>query len=171
MVVTRWGARFRGRRFPCAVGRGGITQDKREGDGATPAGLWRLVGAGYRADRTAAPELPFRPHAVGPGDIWSDDPEDPAYNHGLRAPGHRFGHERLRRADRLYDLVLISDWNWPDAVAGRGSAIFVHVWRARRYPTAGCIAFARGDLMWIMARWSRRSRIFVRAGGKGSHSG
>jgi len=162
MVVTRWGARFMGRRFPVSIGRGGITAEKREGDGATPAGVWRLLHGGYRADRGAAPPastLPLDP--IGPRDIWSDDPDDPDYNQWLTGTAHPFSHEALRRADPLYDLVLASDWNYPHATPGRGSALFVHVWRRPRYPTAGCIAFRRDHLAWIVARWRAESRIIV----------
>ena len=59
MVVTRWDARFMGRRFPVSIGRGGLTADKREGDGATPVGVWRLMQGGYRADRGSAPVTPL----------------------------------------------------------------------------------------------------------------
>ncbi len=160
MVITRWGARFRGRRIPCAIGRGGITTDKREGDGASPAGIWRLVGGMYRADR-GGPIAGLA--AAGPVDIWTDDPKDPLYNRHLRLRAHPFSHERLRRPDRLYDIVLFSDWNWPKATPGRGSAIFVHVWRHPRFPTAGCIAFARPDLEWILARLKPDTRLFILA--------
>ena len=54
------------------------------------------------------------------------------------------------------------DWNRHPPIAGRGSAIFLHVWRAPRQPTAGCIAFRREDLAWILARWTPRSRVLVR---------
>lgn len=163
MVITRQGALYRGRRIPCAIGKGGITRHKREGDGATPAGALRLMGGGFRAGRIARPRAPFPLRAIGPGDIWSDDPADPAYNHGLNAPGHRFSHERLSRADRLYDLFLITDWNWPDATPGRGSAIFLHRWRKPRHPTEGCIAFAPHHLRWIVETWTPRARIIVKA--------
>ena len=86
-----------------------------------------------------------------PGDLWSDDGADPMYNQWVRAP-HGFSHEKLRRADPLYDLVLLTDWNYPLAEAGRGSAIFLHRWRRPCYPTAGCVAFAPRDLAWIAAR-------------------
>ncbi len=163
MVVTRWGARFMGRRFPVAIGRGGMTNDKREGDLATPRGVWRMVGGGFRGDRTTPPQtgsIPVRP--IGPRDIWSDDPNDPAYNHWVTAKDYPFSHEALRMSPRLYDLVLISDWNWPVAEPGKGSAIFIHQWRKPRHPTAGCLAFAPDDLRWIVARWTPRSRIIVR---------
>ncbi|MCL4188876.1 MAG: L,D-transpeptidase family protein [Rhodobacteraceae bacterium] len=161
LVVGRWGARFRGRRFACALGRGGIRADKREGDGATPAGTHRIVGLMFRPDRLGRGRLPSGARCIGPRDLWSDDPADARYNRLVRAP-HRHGHERLRRADRLYDIVLVTDWNWPLAVAGRGSAIFVHLWRQPRHPTAGCVAFARADLMWIVRRLRREDRLVIR---------
>jgi L,D-peptidoglycan transpeptidase YkuD (ErfK/YbiS/YcfS/YnhG family) len=158
--VTRWGARFMGRRFPCAIGRGGITPDKREGDGATPLGTHRLVGLLYRPDRLAGLRLPDWAEPIGPRDLWSDDPKDPDYNLMVRAP-HAFGHERLSRGDPMYDLILITDWNWPDAVPGRGSAIFVHIWRRPRHPTAGCVAFSRADLLWIVGHLRAESLLIV----------
>ncbi|MBK5925523.1 hypothetical protein CCR90_17480 [Rhodovulum sulfidophilum] len=158
LVLTPTHLRFAGRRFPCSIGRGGLTADKREGDGATPRGLHRIVGMLYRPDRLLPPAPWASP--IGPADLWSDDPADPAYNTRVRAP-HGFGHERLRRADPLYDLVLLTDWNWPDARPGRGSAIFLHQWRRRHYPTAGCIAFSRRDLLWIAARIAPGSRLVV----------
>ena len=165
LVVGRWGARFMGRRFVCSVGKGGITRDKREGDGATPVGEMRLVGSAYRADRIARP-LPLRPKgfrmaAIRPADIWSDDPDDPDYNHGLNTRHCAGSHERMRRGDVLYDIVVMTDWNWPVAEPGRGSAIFVHIWKGPRKPTAGCVAFRRRDLIWIMRRWSPRSRMII----------
>ena len=159
IVVSRWGARFMNRRFPCSTGRGGITSTKREGDGGSPAGTHRIVGMLYRPDRLTAPAdwaLPF-----GPPDLWSDDPKDDAYNTMVRAP-HSFGHERLSRPDPLYDVILICDWNWPCATPGKGSAIFIHTWRKPRHPTAGCIGFARADLLWIAARIRHQTRLIIR---------
>ena len=158
LVLTRKGVRFAGRCFPCSVGRGGLTADKREGDGATPRGAHRIVGMLYRPDRLAPPTPWARP--IGPGDLWSDDIRDPAYNHLVRA-SHAFSHEVLRRADPLYDLVLITDWNWPDAVPGAGSAIFVHQWRRPGFPTEGCVALRRDHLAWIARRIAPGARLIV----------
>ncbi len=160
LVVTRWGARLLGRAMPVAFGWGGIVPGhaKREGDGATPAGTHHIVGCLWRADRLARPcgwALP-----IGPGDLWSDDARDAEYNHPVRAP-HPFSHERLARADPLYDVVLLTDWNWPHATPGRGSAIFVHSWRGPRHPTAGCVAFRRDHLLWIVRRIAPGSRLIV----------
>jgi L,D-peptidoglycan transpeptidase YkuD (ErfK/YbiS/YcfS/YnhG family) len=157
--VGRWGARFGGRRMPCAVGRGGIGVKRAEGDGVTPAGRHRIEMVLWRPDRGARPRIRARP--IGAGDLWSDDPADPAYNTLVRRP-HAFSHEVLRRADRQYDLVAVLDWNRGPAVPGRGSAIFLHLWRGARRPTAGCIALRRRDLAFLLRHWTRRSRVVVR---------
>lgn len=158
MVLTPRGVRFWGRYLPCSIGKGGIRADKREGDGATPVGIHRIVGMLYRADRIAPPAPWARP--IGPGDLWSDHMGDAAYNHLVHAPyGH--SHERLRRGDPLYDLVLVTDWNWPEAEPGRGSAIFVHQWRRPGYPTEGCVAFSRADLHWLARRVRPGTRLII----------
>ncbi|WP_374371576.1 L,D-transpeptidase [Tabrizicola sp.] len=160
LVVTPMGLRFLGRRFPCSIGRAGIvaSDDKREGDGATPAGVHRLVGMLYRPDRMAQPAGWAEP--IGPADLWSDDPRDRDYNHMVRAP-HGFSHECLRRPDPMYDLILITGWNWPDAEPGRGSAIFLHQWRRPGAPTAGCVALSRHDLHWVALRIAPGTRLIV----------
>ncbi len=160
LVVGRWGARFMGRSFACTIGRGGVSAHKREGDGATPVGTHRFVGMLYRADRIAKPADWALP--IGPCDGWSDDPTDEDYNQMIRLP-HPFSHEKLRRADPMYDLILLTDWNWPDARAGRGSAIFVHQWRRPHARTAGCVAFARADLLWIAQRIRHESRLIIQS--------
>ena len=161
MVLTPTGLRFQGRRFACTIGRGGVVaaERKREGDGGTPTGTHRIVGMLYRPDRMARPTDWALP--IGPMDLWSDDVRDPDYNLMVRAP-HGFSHEHLRRADPQYDLVLITDWNWPYSVPGRGSAIFIHRWRRPCAPTAGCVALAPQDLLWIAQRLRPQSRLIVR---------
>ena len=158
MIVTPMGLRFGGQSFPCTLGKGGITGRKREGDGATPRGVHRIVGMLYRPDRLAPPTEWAVP--IGPGDLWSDDPADPDYNMMVRAPFNA-SHEKLRRSDPLYDLVLLTDWNWPCAVPGRGSAIFIHQWRRPGYPTEGCIALSRRHLHLIARRLRPCSRLVV----------
>jgi L,D-peptidoglycan transpeptidase YkuD (ErfK/YbiS/YcfS/YnhG family) len=161
LVVGPWGARFMGRSFPCAVGRGGIGVKTREGDGITPVGEHRIEAVLRRADRRADPGGPDACLAIGRQDGWSDDPADPDYNGWVRRP-HAFGHETMFRADPQYDLVAVLDWNRRPVEPGRGSAIFLHVWRRPRWPTAGCIAFAARDLAYILSRWTDRSRVVVR---------
>lgn len=160
LVLTGRGLRFLGRYFPCSIGRGGIRSDKQEGDGATPSGVHHIVGCLFRPDRIARPNnwaLPIRQ-----GDLWSDDVSDPEYNNMVRTP-HGFSHERLCRGDHLYDLILLTDWNWPNAAPERGSAIFIHRWRKPGHPTEGCVALAPAHLWWIAARITPASRLIVNA--------
>ncbi len=160
LVLTPCGVRFLGRVFPCAIGKRGISADKREGDGATPVGTHRIVAMLYRPDRICRPVPWARP--IGPGDLWSDDMQDAGYNHLVRAP-YAHSHEKLRRSDPLYDLVLVVDWNWPDAIPGRGSAIFIHQWRRQGFPTEGCVAFRRDHLKWIARRVAQGTRLIIPA--------
>lgn len=159
MVLTGRGLRFRERYWPCTIGRGGVQRDKREGDGATPVGLHHIVGMLYRPDRVAPP-VPWA-EPILPGDLWSDAAHDTAYNQHVRAP-YPHSHEMLRRADPLYDIVLLTDWNWPDATPGRGSAIFLHQWRRPGFPTEGCVAFRRDHLHEIARHVTRNTRLIVR---------
>jgi L,D-peptidoglycan transpeptidase YkuD (ErfK/YbiS/YcfS/YnhG family) len=158
MVLTRIGLRFGGQLWPCTIGKGGITNDKREGDGATPVGVHRIAGLLYRPDRMARPTNWAQP--IGPGDLWSDASGQPDYNLQVRAP-YAHSHEKLRRADPLYDLVLITDWNWPKAKAGRGSAIFLHRWRRPGFPTEGCIAFRPDHLRQLVKKITPGTRLIV----------
>lgn len=159
MVLTPQGLRFAGRLIPCAIGKTGVTARKREGDGATPAGFHRITGLWYRPDRLPCPAPWAR--AIGPGDLWCDAPDDPAYNRHTRAP-FTASHEKLRRADPLYDVILETDWN-AAGIPGAGSAIFLHQWRRPRFGTEGCIAFARRDLLWLAARAAPGTRLIVPA--------
>ncbi len=158
LVLTPRGLRFQSCTYPCTIGKSGLTPQKKEGDGATPRGTHTLVGMLYRPDRMACPASWAVP--IGPGDLWSDDPAHEDYNMMVRAPyGH--SHEKLRRADPLYDLILLTNWNWPYAVKGRGSAIFIHQYRRPGYPTEGCIALSRAHLQRIAPRITLQTRLII----------
>ena len=144
--------------MPCVIGKNGVSKLKREGDGKTPTGKHQIVGMLYRPDKISRPRkwaLPIRPR-----DIWSDDVKDPNYNLMGTSPS-LFGHEQLFRSDRLYDLILITNWNWPYAVRGRGSAIFIHSWRKNAIHTEGCIALSIGNLLKVAKFIDFGSRLIV----------
>lgn len=153
--VTRWGASYLGRRFPCSIGKTGITRDKREGDGATPAGVFHLTGWLARPDRLHLPGAGM----VTPTDGWCDAADDPLYNQPVTLP-YPASHERLRRADPLYNVIGLTDWN-EEGQPGKGSAIFIHRWRGPRRGTEGCIAFAPAHLDWIARRAAPGTPIIV----------
>ncbi len=154
LIVDRRGvARFQGQLIPCAIGNGGIVNAKCEGDGGTPVGVWRMEQVYVRADRIASLRTALPLTATGPQDGWCDDPAEPAYNQPVTLPV-KFSHERMRRGDGLYDMVVVLDHNRNPPEPGKGSAIFIHCWRRVRYPTEGCIAFRPGDLRKILADWN-----------------
>jgi L,D-peptidoglycan transpeptidase YkuD (ErfK/YbiS/YcfS/YnhG family) len=134
-----------GGRVRCALGAGGLRADKREGDGATPAGTFALREVLYRPDRIEEPATGLPVRALDPADGWCDDPRDPAYNRPVRLP-HPARHERLWRDDPLYDLLAVIGYNDAPPITGAGSAIFLHVARADYGPTEGCVALALADL-------------------------
>lgn len=133
-----------------AYGRSGRTTQKREGDGATPTGTLKLVRVLYRADRLAPPRCLVPVEPIGPQDGWCDDPADAAYNKPVRLP-YPASHEELWRADNVYDLIGVLDWNLAPATPGRGSAIFFHVATPDFAPTAGCVAVSLIDMQKLLA--------------------
>lgn len=162
IVDDRGVARFMGRGIPCAIGKGGIVEDKREGDGGTPVGVWRMESVFYRADRVLRPNVALPVAPIGAWNGWCDDPSEDLYNQEIKLPVS-CSHERMRRGDTLYDIVVVLDHNRNPPVPGKGSAIFIHCWRAPRFPTAGCIAFTPPDLRWVLERWDPlRSKVMVR---------
>ncbi len=134
----------------CAIGRGGVKHDKREGDGATPIGKWRLREAFYRPDRMPAPETRLKMTALKPDDGWCDAPGDPNYNRPVRLP-YTASHEELWRKDDIYDVIVVLGYNDDPVIDGKGSAIFLHLARSDYSPTAGCVAVALEDMMKLLA--------------------
>jgi L,D-peptidoglycan transpeptidase YkuD (ErfK/YbiS/YcfS/YnhG family) len=149
-----------GRPRRCAIGRGGLRRDKREGDGATPVGVWPLRRLLYRPDRVAPPETRLPVRALGPADGWCDDPADPRYNTPIALPDSA-GHERLWRDDGLYDLIVVLGHNDDPPVPGAGSAIFLHVAQADYAGTEGCVALALDDLRAVLAQAGPETRLRV----------
>jgi L,D-peptidoglycan transpeptidase YkuD (ErfK/YbiS/YcfS/YnhG family) len=151
------------RTFACAVGKGGIVSagSKREGDGATPAGVWKLRDGFWRSDRLAKPPGPLALTAIAPDMVWDDDPASPTYN-TLQRRGLPDHPERLMRADGVYDIVVPLGFNDGPIVPGRGSAIFLHVARDGYTPTAGCVALARDDLLAMLGLLDQHPAIEIR---------
>ena len=145
-----------------ACGRGGVRADKREGDGASPEGTYKLVAAYYRPDRIAPPATGLALTALCPEHGWVDDPGDPLYNRPVSLPCEA-RHERMWREDGLYDLVVMIGYNTDPPVAGLGSAIFLHVARPDFAPTEGCIAVERDALAALLALIGPGSTITIRS--------
>jgi L,D-peptidoglycan transpeptidase YkuD (ErfK/YbiS/YcfS/YnhG family) len=148
--------------FACALGRGGRSARKREGDGATPIGRWRLLCVLYRPDRVRRPVTALPVRRLSPADGWCDAPADRNYNRPVRHP-YPASAERLWREDGLYDLIVVLSHNTRPRVRGAGSAVFMHVARPGYPPTEGCIALRRDHLQRLLSRLRPGSRICVAA--------
>ena len=167
-VWSRPGNRRRGwiaagpQRIAVALGRSGIKVNKREGDGATPAGRFRPLRVWWRNDRGHRPSLllPCRP--IGPADGWCEDPRDRRYNRPIRLPPARPA--TASPAPMRFTISSSRSTTTPGrAIAGRGSAVFIHVARPDFGPTAGCVAMPAPVLRRLVRRIGPNTRIVIHA--------
>ncbi|WP_414694322.1 L,D-transpeptidase family protein [Phenylobacterium sp.] len=163
-VSTGW-MEIAGRRVRCALGKSGVkpAKDKREGDLASPAGIWPIRRVFYRPDRGGPPRTALPLVSMAPDDGWCDDPHDAAYNRLVKLP-RATSHENLWREDHVYDLVVILGHNDDPPEPGMGSAIFLHLAREDYAPTEGCVALARSDLEELLAAAHPGDALEIRAG-------
>jgi L,D-peptidoglycan transpeptidase YkuD (ErfK/YbiS/YcfS/YnhG family) len=144
-----------------ACGLGGVRADKHEGDHASPAGTFPLLYGIYRPDRVAWPKTDLPLTALRPDFGWCDAPDDPNYNTLVTLP-YPASAELLWRDDGLYDLIVVIGYNTDPVVAGKGSAIFLHVARPDFSGTEGCIAVAREALVPLLGLLGLGSTITIK---------
>ncbi|MEE9910924.1 MAG: L,D-transpeptidase family protein [Deltaproteobacteria bacterium] len=133
------------------VGRNGFAPpgEKREGDGRTPSGLYRL-GTAFGYAETAVTKMPYRQALAD--DLWVDDVSAPDYNRWVRQSETRAAsYEKMRRDDDLYKYGMVIEYNTDPVIKDYGSAIFLHVWAGARSTTAGCVAVSEDDIQRILA--------------------
>jgi L,D-peptidoglycan transpeptidase YkuD (ErfK/YbiS/YcfS/YnhG family) len=149
-----------GETYPCSLGKSGITTQKQEGDGATPAGTFRLMYGYVRSDRMPrVPSLlPMVDISAGIG--WCDAPTHPAYNSPIDLP-FKASHEVLARDDHLYDVCIVLDYNVTTKKRNAGSAIFFHLTRPDRGPTEGCVAIDPDLMRLLLPKLSDRSEMII----------
>jgi len=145
---------------PCALGRGGIKCIKREGDGGTPIGVFRVLEAYYRADRINRPKTRLPLHKITETLGWCDAPDDRNYNKKIDLP-YSASHEKLLRDDHLYDLMVVLDYNISRRRRGAGSAIFFHLARDDFKPTEGCIAVHQSTMLRFLERADKNTRFII----------
>ena len=160
------GARTRGlltagpQTWPVALGRGGILADKREGDGATPRGRFRLIRLWWNPERGLRPATRLPVRRIAPDDAWCENPGDRRYNRPIKVASDAAG-DRLRRTDHLYDLIIEIDHNTHPRIARRGSAVFIHLARPGLAPTAGCVAMPQSRLRRLLSQVGPATRIII----------
>jgi L,D-peptidoglycan transpeptidase YkuD (ErfK/YbiS/YcfS/YnhG family) len=148
-----------GQSVPVALGRGGIRANKREGDGGTPKGTFRPRQLWWRADRHPRPRTSLPVRAISPQDAWCEDPASRHYNQPVRLD-RPYG-DRLTRDDQLYDFMVEIDHNRIPRIAGRGSAVFLHLARDNFGPTAGCVSMTKSAMLRLLRRLGPRTRIVI----------
>ena len=148
----------------CALGKGGVrlAAAKREGDGASPIGAWPVRRVYFRPDRVDPPKSKFETIPICPWDGWCDDPDHPLYNQPVALP-FEGSHEKLWRVDHVYDVIVELGYNDDPIVPGRGSAIFMHVAKQDYEPTEGCVALKLEDLLTVLKKMKKDSRVQIEA--------
>jgi L,D-peptidoglycan transpeptidase YkuD (ErfK/YbiS/YcfS/YnhG family) len=146
--------------FPCLLGKTGRTHTKREGDGKTPIGRWKLQQLYYRADKRGRPVAKLKTKPVTQKDGWCDAKGHGAYNRHVALP-FKASHETLWRRDRAYDLVITTDHNQRPRIQGHGSAIFLHVINPSATGTEGCVALSEKHLRQLLSRCTRHTYLVI----------
>jgi L,D-peptidoglycan transpeptidase YkuD (ErfK/YbiS/YcfS/YnhG family) len=137
------------RSFPCLLGRTGLTFRKREGDGKTPIGCFRLIEVLTRRDRIANLSCHLRQRQITAAIGWCDAPGHHLYNREVVLP-FSASHETLWRNDSAYDCLVILDYNIAPRRQGHGSAIFFHLADRSAQFTQGCVAVSLNDMRKIL---------------------
>ena len=150
-----------GQTVPVALGRGGIRANKREGDGGTPKGTFRPRRLWWRADRYPRPRTFLPVRAIGPEDAWCEDPQSRHYNQPVRR--NRDGRRRPAHGATIISMISSSRSTTTAAprIAGRGSAVFLHLARENFGPTAGCVSMTKSAMLRLLARLGPQTRIVI----------
>lgn len=151
---------FHGKEYACVLGREGVKKEKKEGDGATPAGRFPVREIFFRDDRVKPPKTEFPLRTISPDDGWCDDPGDEKYNRWVKIP-HSARHEHMWRRDCLYDIAVVLGYNDDPPIAGKGSAIFMHRASPEFGHTEGCIALSLPDLTEIVESIDLSTEIVI----------
>jgi L,D-peptidoglycan transpeptidase YkuD (ErfK/YbiS/YcfS/YnhG family) len=146
--------------FPCLLGKSGKSFAKREGDGASPRGIWKLEQLYYRPDKMGSPKTALSCKPMQPIDGWCDAKFNGAYNRHVALP-FKASHENLWRKDGAYDLIVTTNHNKRPRIQNHGSAIFLHVMNPGATYTEGCIALSEKHLRYILRHCSKRTYLVI----------
>ena len=158
LILTSKGLICPDRVIPVSIGKGGVSRRSREHEQTTPSGEHKIIGMLYRPDRIRKPRNWAMP--ILPNSFWSNDVRDPDYNL-MVSFSDKYSRKILRIPTHNYDLIILTDWNWPSAIKGRGSAFFIHQWACKRLPTEGSIAMSQKSLNWLAKKVSYGTKITV----------
>jgi len=161
LVVKGNTATLKSKTYKVAIGKGGYSSSKKEGDGTTPIGTYSIRKLYLRPDRIKIPiKTPFELNLLSEKDGWCDDPKSRQYNTFVKLP-FKDSHEKLWREDDLYNIILVIAYNDSPPIPDKGSAIFIHVAREGYKPTEGCIAFKQADLLEVIGNLDKGSQVEI----------
>jgi len=127
---------------------------KMEGDGKSPAGLFRLDHFfGYEAKKFNFPYL-----QVSFSTLCIDESASLHYNHILDSYHTKQykSFEYMKRKDNLYKLGIVVGHN-KEGVKKAGSCIFMHIQKSENSPTSGCTSLQEDQLLKLM-QWLDKSK-------------
>jgi len=146
--------------FKCSVGKNGLTKRKVEGDKKTPIGTFSVENLYFRKDRISEPETELKCIEISRYMGWCNDVNYPKKYNKLIKVKNKIKHEKLRRFDSKYDLLIPIKYNFNIPIVGKGSAIFIHLTKNFK-PTAGCIALNKKDFLIMLKLIKKNSKIKI----------
>ncbi len=144
----------------CAIGKRGIGIKKSEGDLITPKGCYKIKDIFYRSDRIKNLKTKFKKKVIYKNMGWCDDPRSQKYNKLVKLP-FKFNYEKLYRADSIYDIIFVLDFNSNPVRKNKGSAIFIHIAKKNYTPTKGCVAIKKNDIKKIAQILNKKTLIKI----------
>ena len=150
---------YNGIKYKCAIGRGGFSEEKKEGDGCTPIGVFNIENILFREDKLKNLVTNYNLQPILPSDGWCDDPNSNHYNTKIKFPFPNSA-EKLFRHDNKYDIVCITNHNQYPIKPGSGSAIFIHIASDDYSATEGCVALHQKDLTEILSTLTKTTEIY-----------
>jgi L,D-peptidoglycan transpeptidase YkuD (ErfK/YbiS/YcfS/YnhG family) len=151
---------YKNSKFRCSLGINGIKNKKKEGDGITPKGIFKLKKIYYRKDKVKNIVTKVKKIKITKDMGWCDDPKSKFYNKLIRLPS-KFGHEKLYRKDDIYNLIIILDYNMNPVIKNKGSAIFIHLAKKNYKPTQGCMGLKQNDLIKLIKMIKKNQKIKI----------
>ena len=149
---------YKGYKLKCSIGKSGIILSKKEGDLATPKGIFKLGLLYYRKDRNKSLVSKIKKRVIKKNMGWCNDSKSNKYNQEIYFP-FKYGAEKLYRKDIMYDIFINIKYNYSPIVKGRGSAIFLHLTNNEYKPTKGCTAILKKDFLKILPLIDKNTKI------------
>ena len=146
--------------FKCCVGKMGITKKKIEGDKKTPKGTFNIEHLYYRKDRLRKPKTSLKCLNIKENMGWCDDSRYPNKYNKLIKINSKIKHEKLKRLDQKYDLIIPIKYNFKKPTPNLGSCIFIHLTKNYQ-PTAGCIALKKKDFLIMLKLIKKKTKIKI----------